>query len=63
VVVPVAPEDAVTFLAPGFDHPSPLADQLEWLQDAGLDPRVTWQHRDLAVVVAEARAVDEAKPQ
>jgi tRNA threonylcarbamoyl adenosine modification protein (Sua5/YciO/YrdC/YwlC family) len=54
VVVPASADDAVTSLSPGFDHPSTLADQLEWLAKAGFDPRVSWQHRDLAVVVAEA---------
>jgi tRNA (cmo5U34)-methyltransferase len=55
VVVPVDPGDAVTSLSPGFDHPSTLDEQLQWLGAAGLDARVTWQHRDLAVVVADLR--------
>jgi tRNA threonylcarbamoyl adenosine modification protein (Sua5/YciO/YrdC/YwlC family) len=53
VVVPEDPQDAVTSLTPGFDRPSPIADQLAWLRAAGLDPRVTFSHRDLAVIVAE----------
>jgi L-threonylcarbamoyladenylate synthase len=53
VIVPVDPADAVTSLTPGFDRPSTLADQLGWLAEAGLAPRVTWEHRDLAVVVAD----------
>ena len=53
VVVPVSADDAVTSLSPGFDHPSPLADQLEWLAEAGFSTSVAWQHRDLAVVVAD----------
>jgi tRNA threonylcarbamoyl adenosine modification protein (Sua5/YciO/YrdC/YwlC family) len=56
VVVPVSADDAVTSLSPGFDHPSTLADQLAWLAEAGFDARVSWQHRDLAVVVADAPA-------
>jgi tRNA (cmo5U34)-methyltransferase len=60
VVVPTSPEDAVTSLSPGFDHPSTAAEQVKWLQEAGFDARVTWQHRDLAVVVAEARDADRA---
>jgi tRNA (cmo5U34)-methyltransferase len=56
VVVPPSPQDAVTSLSPGFDHPSTVADQLSWLDGAGFRARVTWQHRDLAVFVAEARA-------
>ncbi len=57
VVVPPEPADAVTSLTPGFDHPSSLAEQLEWLGQAGFDARVTWQHADLAVLVADARRV------
>ncbi|MEO6857021.1 MAG: Sua5/YciO/YrdC/YwlC family protein [Solirubrobacteraceae bacterium] len=54
VVVPVLAEDAVTSLTPGYDSPSPLADQLEWLAAAGFEPATRWQHRDLAVVLAVA---------
>ncbi|MGH2876696.1 MAG: Sua5/YciO/YrdC/YwlC family protein [Solirubrobacteraceae bacterium] len=54
VVVPADPADAVIPLSEGFDHPSPLADQLRWLAETGFDARVTWQRRDLAVVVADA---------
>ena len=54
VVVPVDPADAVTSLTPGFDRPSTLADQLQWLTDAGFASSVTWQHRDLAVVCCTA---------
>ncbi len=52
VVVPEDPADAVTSLTPDFDRPSSVAEQLEWLAAAGLEPRVVWEHRDLAVVVA-----------
>jgi tRNA threonylcarbamoyl adenosine modification protein (Sua5/YciO/YrdC/YwlC family) len=57
VVVPADPADAVTELTPGFDHPSPLEVQLQWLAETGFDARVVWEHRDLAVVVASAGAV------
>jgi tRNA (cmo5U34)-methyltransferase len=57
VIVPVDPSDAVISLTDGFDHPSPLADQLQWLTETGFDARVVWQHRDLAVVVASGDAV------
>jgi tRNA (cmo5U34)-methyltransferase len=57
VIVPVDPADAVTSLTPGYDHPSPLADQLEWLAEAGFVARVVWEHRDLAVVAASDPAV------
>jgi tRNA (cmo5U34)-methyltransferase len=54
VVIPPDPADASISLTPGFDHPSTLAEQLEWLEQAGFTVEVTWQHRDLAVVVAQA---------
>ena len=52
VVVPVDPGAATTPLTPGYDRPSPLGDQLRWLAEAGLEPRVVWEHDDLAVVAA-----------
>lgn len=51
VVVPDDPADADTPLTPGFDQPSPLADQLRWLGEAGFDARVSWADGDLAVMV------------
>lgn len=56
VIVPDDPADAVTALTPDFDRPSTVAEQLEWLADAGLQPRVTFSHRDLVVLVAEKSA-------
>lgn len=53
VVVPDDPADVVTPIDGDYDRPSPIADQLSWMADAGLDVRVAWQHRDLAVLVAE----------
>jgi tRNA threonylcarbamoyl adenosine modification protein (Sua5/YciO/YrdC/YwlC family) len=52
VVVPEDPAAATTPLTPGYDRPSPLDDQLRWLADAGLEPRVAWEQGDLAVVAA-----------
>jgi tRNA (cmo5U34)-methyltransferase len=52
VVVPADPGDAVTSLTPDFDRPSPVADQLSWLQQTGLAPQVTFSHKDLAVIAA-----------
>ena len=54
VVVPEDPAEATTPLTPGFDRPSPLADQLRWLEEAGFDATVRWTSGDLAVVVAVA---------
>jgi tRNA (cmo5U34)-methyltransferase len=56
VIVPDDPADALTPLEPGFDMPSPVADQLAWLDAAGFDAATTWQERDLAVLVGVRRA-------
>jgi tRNA (cmo5U34)-methyltransferase len=52
VVIPVDPADAVTPVTPGHDRPSPLADQLGWLADAGFDASAVWCEHDLVVVRA-----------
>jgi tRNA threonylcarbamoyl adenosine modification protein (Sua5/YciO/YrdC/YwlC family) len=53
VIVPLEAADAVIPLSDGYDHPSPLADQLGWLAETGFDARVVWERRDLAVVTAD----------
>jgi tRNA (cmo5U34)-methyltransferase len=53
LVVPVDPADVITPIDGIEDTPSSLKDQLAWLEAAGLHPRVHWQHRDLAVTVAQ----------
>lgn len=53
LIVPADPADVVTPIDGVIDVPSSLAGQLEWLSAAGLSTRVTWQHRDLAVVAAD----------
>jgi tRNA (cmo5U34)-methyltransferase len=53
VVVPERPEDATTPISPDYDHPSSVADQLRWLSAAGLSATASWQHGDLAVMVAD----------
>jgi tRNA (cmo5U34)-methyltransferase len=53
VIVPEDPADVVTPLDEGFDLPDTVADELAWLRDAGLQARVSWQSRDLAVLVAD----------
>ena len=55
LVVPLDPADAVTPVSDDHDRPSPLADQLRWLADAGFDAAATWSERDLAVVRADRR--------
>lgn len=52
VVEPVDPGDARTALTPGYDKPSPLGSQLEWLADAGFEARAIWSDGDLAVMLA-----------
>jgi tRNA (cmo5U34)-methyltransferase len=54
VVVPEDPADVVTPVDGVYDVPSRVDEQLAWLEAAGLEPRVTWAERDLAVVAAEA---------
>jgi tRNA (cmo5U34)-methyltransferase len=56
VVVPTRAEDAVVPIEEGFDFPDPLADQLRWLADAGLETDVVWSWKDLAVVRAELQS-------
>jgi tRNA (cmo5U34)-methyltransferase len=53
VVVPDDLRDTVTPVDPPYDQPSPVADQLSWLRQAGLQPVVRWQEKDLAVIVAD----------
>jgi len=52
VVVPLYPADARVPLTSGFDKPSPLTRQLEWLTDAGFDATAVWEAGDLAVILA-----------
>ncbi len=54
VVVPRDPAAARAPLTPGFDQPSPVADQLRWLGEAGFEAWVAWEAGDLAVMVGEA---------
>ena len=53
VIVPHDPADIVTPLNEGLDLPDTVDNLLTWLRDAGLEARVSWQKRDLAVLVAE----------
>ena len=56
VVVPDRPEEAEIDLTPGFDLPDRVDEQLVWLVDAGLDARLVWARRDLAVLAADRPA-------
>jgi tRNA (cmo5U34)-methyltransferase len=53
VVVPLDPADAVTPVTDDFDRPSPLADQLAWLDEAGFEAQTVWAEHDLVVVRAD----------
>jgi L-threonylcarbamoyladenylate synthase len=53
VVVAEDPGHATTTLTPGYDSPSTLAEQLQWLAQSGFDARATWVDHDLAVVLAQ----------
>lgn len=53
LVIPADPADVVTPIDWIDDTPSSLDEQLTWLAEAGLTTHVHWQHRDLAVVVAQ----------
>jgi tRNA (cmo5U34)-methyltransferase len=55
VIVPEDAADVVTPLDEGFDLPDTIDGQLTWLRAAGLDARVSWHARDLAVLVADRR--------
>jgi tRNA (cmo5U34)-methyltransferase len=53
VVVPEDPADAVTPIDGAIDTPSRVDEQLAWLADAGLETRLAWRERDLAVLTAD----------
>ena len=53
VVVPQDPVEARIPVTPGFDKPSPVAEQLHWLGQAGFRTEVSWEQGDLAVIAAQ----------
>lgn len=55
LIEPVDPADALIEIYEGFDKPSPIAQQLAWLREAGFaSASVAWERQDLAVIVADA---------
>jgi tRNA (cmo5U34)-methyltransferase len=52
VVVPERPEDAAIEIDGVYDVPSSVAEQLEWLREAGFDAGASYVRPDLAVFVA-----------
>jgi tRNA (cmo5U34)-methyltransferase len=57
VVVPAEEASAAIELTEGWDKPSTVADQVAWLEQAGLVPAVVWEEDDLALFTAD-RPVD-----
>jgi SAM-dependent methyltransferase len=53
LIVPEDPADVVTPIDGTFDQPSTIAEQLGWLEAAGLEATLAWRERDLAVLVGE----------
>ncbi|MGH2736970.1 MAG: class I SAM-dependent methyltransferase [Actinomycetota bacterium] len=54
VIVPEDPSDALIENEPGYDFPSTIDDQVNWMSDAGLSSTAIWVRKDLAVLRAEA---------
>jgi tRNA (cmo5U34)-methyltransferase len=52
VVVPEREEDVVTPIDGVLDLPDGVDDQLDWLQEAGLEAELVWLDKDLAVLRA-----------
>lgn len=55
VVIPTDPAVAKVEIEEPFDKPDAAADQLAWLEAAGLDGRIAWEQDDLAVLVGVKR--------
>jgi tRNA (cmo5U34)-methyltransferase len=55
VVVPEQPEAAAIEIDWEYDLPSSVAEQLEWLREAGFDAEASYVRPDLAVFVARRR--------
>jgi len=56
VILPENDAAAVIPLSDGWDKPSTVSDQVEWLEEAGLQVTVPWQEDDLALFVADRPA-------
>jgi tRNA (cmo5U34)-methyltransferase len=55
VVVPERAQDAQIEIDWVVDLPDSVADQLDWLSDAGFDAELVWSYGDLAVMCAALR--------
>jgi tRNA (cmo5U34)-methyltransferase len=58
LVVPDDPADVVTPIDGVIDTPSTIAEQLAWLEAAGLKADLAWRDRDLAVLVGDRPETD-----
>lgn len=56
VVIPEDPSAAVTPICAGYDKPSTVAEQVGWLQAAGLVVTVVWAQLDMVVLSADRPA-------
>jgi tRNA (cmo5U34)-methyltransferase len=54
VVTPINHSYVVTAIDPEVDYPSTPDERLAWLDAAGMNPEVTWTHRDPVVIVGTA---------
>jgi tRNA (cmo5U34)-methyltransferase len=61
LVVPERPDDAQIEIDWITDLPDRVGDQLEWLDAAGFDAELLWEHRDLAVLRATRRSSGHEK--
>jgi SAM-dependent methyltransferase len=52
VIVPEDPADVLVENEAGYDFPSTVADQVRWMDEAGLAAEVVWLQRDLVVLRA-----------
>jgi tRNA (cmo5U34)-methyltransferase len=52
LVIPDDPADVSSELSE-YDNPDTIGDQLDWLDQAGLQPHLCWTHLDLAVIAAD----------
>jgi tRNA (cmo5U34)-methyltransferase len=59
LVIPTGSAVEVTPITDAYDTPSTVAEQLRWLEEAGLAAALPWQQDDLAVFTAD-RAADRA---
>ncbi len=55
LVIPQQPVPHPIPASPDYDKPSTSADQVRWLELAGLSARVEWENGELAMIIGESR--------